>query len=283
MDPMAAQTPSQSLQQVLPMMQDPAMQQAGLQAFMAQQPKPPEAYTLAPGAQRFGPDNKPLAQAPFKPPEPDKDAGAWSDPYELNGAQVQKNSRTGEVRTAVSRPPVTNVQTQTSVNAPPASKVFENENKLRDDYTTATKSFTGIRDAYNTVSAALSGPITAVSTLAAATKFMKMIDPESVVRESELQMALKATGMMDRFMNLHNTVLKGKVLTPTQAMEIQTIAKTLYDAAEKQQGMTDDYFKDLAKQYGLSPDRVVRKQGAVMRGGDRRKDERDGGTVVVDY
>src|SRR3990167_1665682 len=112
-DPMAAQTPSQSLQQAIPMMQDPGLQQAGLGALM-QQMKPQEGYTLGPGAQRFGPDNKPLAQAPFKPPEPDKDAGAWSDPYELNGAQVQKNSRTGEVRTAVPPPPVTNVQTQTS-------------------------------------------------------------------------------------------------------------------------------------------------------------------------
>jgi hypothetical protein len=36
-------------------------------------------------------------------------AGTWSDPYEMNGAQVQKNSATGEIRTAVTRAPVTNV------------------------------------------------------------------------------------------------------------------------------------------------------------------------------
>ena len=71
-DPLAAQTPSEGLQQALPRMQDPAMQQAALQAFMAQQPKRPEPFTLAPGAVRYGPDGKPVATAPVptKAPEP---------------------------------------------------------------------------------------------------------------------------------------------------------------------------------------------------------------------
>lgn len=38
-----------------------------------------------------------------------KGKGEWSDPYELGGATVQKNLATGEIRTAVSRPPVTRV------------------------------------------------------------------------------------------------------------------------------------------------------------------------------
>ena len=66
-DPQAAQTPSQGLQRALPMMQDPQMQQMALQAFMAQQPKKPEPYTLAPGAQRFDEQNRPIATAPHKP------------------------------------------------------------------------------------------------------------------------------------------------------------------------------------------------------------------------
>lgn len=212
---------------------------------------------------------KPVGQPPqggivpvyTAPEKPDRDAGAWGEPYSMNGAMVQKNSRTGEIRTAVSRPPVTNVTT--SITQP--GKIFENENKLRDDYTTASKPFVGIRDAYNTIKASLDGPITAVSTLAGATKFMKMIDPESVVRESELNMALRASGMLDRFMNLHNTVLKGQVLTPTQTQEIKNIAEALYKAAQKQQKRTDDYFGRLATEYGLKPDRVIRDQSAAMR------------------
>ena len=33
----------------------------------------------------------------------------WSEPYQMGGATVQKNKVTGEIRTAVSRPPITNV------------------------------------------------------------------------------------------------------------------------------------------------------------------------------
>lgn len=55
---------------------------------------------------------------------PDKDANAWSAPYELGGAQVQKNSRTGEIRQAVNRPPVTNVSTNVTNSGP---KAFETE------------------------------------------------------------------------------------------------------------------------------------------------------------
>ena len=165
-------------------------------------------------------------------------------------------------------------QVQTQVNVPPASKVFENENKLRDDYTVASKPFVGIRDAYNTIKASLAGPITAVSTLAGATKFMKMIDPESVVRESELQMALKAAGLWDRFTNLHNWVMKGQVLTPTQAEQIKEIAGVLYDTASQQQQKLDQYYGGLATQYGLEPQRVIRNQSAVMAPGSDQPVER---------
>lgn len=77
-------------------------------------PKPAEPYTLAPGGQRRGPDNALVAEAPFKPAD---DKGAWSEPYSLGGATVQKNTLTGEIRTAVSRPPAA------SENAAPVTPV----------------------------------------------------------------------------------------------------------------------------------------------------------------
>lgn len=264
-----AVSPMEGLQRAIPMMQDPQMQQVAFGQLMQQmQPKQPKFHVV--GGNLVAEPTAPGQTVQPSFTAPDKDAGSWSEPYALDGATVQKNSKTGEIRTAVTRPPVTNVQS--TVNAPPPSKVFDNEDKLRADYTTATKPFVGIRDAYNTVQAALSGPITATNTLAGATKFMKMIDPESVVRESELNMALKATGMLDRFMNIHNTILKGQVLTPKQAEEIKAIADTLYTTAEAQQNKTDEYFSGLAREYGLKPERVVRKQGSVMRKNDGQAD-----------
>lgn len=140
---------------------------------------------------------------------------------------------------------------------------FDQEEKLREKHTAASQTFVKLRDAYNTIKATLAGPITAPATLAAATKFMKMLDPESVVRESELQMALKSQGLLDRFMNLANVVQKGQVLTSTQAAEIQRIADVLYTTSEKQQTLLDDQYKGLAKEYGLDGNRVVLRQRAV--------------------
>jgi hypothetical protein len=65
-------------------------------------PKPVEERVVSPGSVLLGPDNKPIYNAPFAPRA---DKGEWSDTYDLDGVKVQKNSVTGEIRTAVSRPP----------------------------------------------------------------------------------------------------------------------------------------------------------------------------------
>lgn len=71
----------------------------------------PKITTVKPGASIVSTDptsgeTKPIYTAP------DADKGAWSEPYQMGGAFVQKNSKTGEIRQAVSRPP------QTTVNMP---------------------------------------------------------------------------------------------------------------------------------------------------------------------
>ncbi len=145
---------------------------------------------------------------------------------------------------------------QVSVNTPIDN--FKNEKTLREEFEDRSKSFVKVRDAFGQIRDSLAGDITAPATLAAATKFMKMLDPESVVRESELNMALKSTGLMDRFLNLHNVVTKGGVLTPAQAAEIQRIAGVLYQTAETNQKKVSDYYTGLANDYKLDPKRIVR-------------------------
>jgi len=67
------QSPQQALSQVLPMLQDPALQQAGFgmlnQYALANIPKKPEPYTLKPGEERRGPNNELLAVGPAEKPQ----------------------------------------------------------------------------------------------------------------------------------------------------------------------------------------------------------------------
>ena len=66
----------------------------------------------------------------------------WSEPYQLGGATVQRNAQTGEIRTAVSRPPVTTVNTGTGANKPLSTKDIEAVNKLRSSVNVASTNVT---------------------------------------------------------------------------------------------------------------------------------------------
>lgn len=81
---------------------------------VAEQPKPAEPFTLNPSDTRYGADGKPIVTAPAAPI---KNEGAWGNPYPLNGVLVQKNSLTGEIKTAVSREPQVHINQAAPVTA----------------------------------------------------------------------------------------------------------------------------------------------------------------------
>jgi hypothetical protein len=136
------------------------------------------------------------------------------------------------------------------------------EMKLADDYRAQSKPFKEVSDAYKTISTSLDKATTSpAATLAGATKFMKLLDPGSVVRESELGMALAATGVLDRAANYHQTLLRGKVLTPKQAEDFKNIAGQIYQAAQQQQVQIDSNYRRQAQTYQLRPDMIVQDLG----------------------
>jgi hypothetical protein len=136
------------------------------------------------------------------------------------------------------------------------------EMKLADDYRAQSKPFKEVSDAYKTISTSLDKATTSpAATLAGATKFMKLLDPGSVVRESELGMALAATGVLDRAANYHQTLLRGKVLTPKQAEDFKNIAGQIYQAAQQQQVQIDSNYRRQAQTYQLRTDMIVQDLG----------------------
>lgn len=138
----------------------------------------------------------------------------------------------------------------------------ETEMKLADDYRAQSKPFKEVKDAYGTINATLDKATQSpAATLAAATKFMKLLDPGSVVRESELMMALQASGVIDRAFNYFNVLQRGKVLTPTQVQDFKNITKQIYDAAKTTQQDIDENYRTQAETYGLRPNMIVQDLG----------------------
>lgn len=138
----------------------------------------------------------------------------------------------------------------------------DTEMKLADDYRAQSQTFKEVSDAYKTINATLDKATTSASaTLAGATKFMKLLDPGSVVRESELGMALAATGVFDRATNYINTLQNGKVLTPSQAKDFKDITGRIYQAAQQQQQAIDADYTRKAQTYKLRPEMVTQDLG----------------------
>jgi hypothetical protein len=143
------------------------------------------------------------------------------------------------------------------------------EMKLADDYRAQSKGFKEVGDAYQQISSTLEKATTSpAATLAAATKFMKLLDPGSVVRESELGMALAATGAIDRMTNYVNTMKYGKVLTAQQVADFRNITKQIYGAAQTQQQKIDASYRNQAETYKLRPEVIIQDMGQTAPGRD---------------
>lgn len=135
---------------------------------------------------------------------------------------------------------------------------FNNEMKLRDDFKQEPiyKAHQEVQSAYAQIKSAL-GQKSPAGDLAGATKIMKLLDPGSVVRESELGMAMAASGLMDRISNYAQMTMSGTKLTPTQRKDFQDLADKLHDASVKQFNTKRRDYEGLGKDYGLNASRAL--------------------------
>jgi hypothetical protein len=120
----------------------------------------------------------------------------------------------------------------TNVNVTEGQKGFENEMKLGAAFRGEPiyKDFNEMKTAYGQVLSSLNQG-TPIGDVAGATKVMKLLDPGSVVRESELGIAMAAGGRMDRLRNYFDMWSSGNKLTPTQRDDFKALSNELYAAA----------------------------------------------------
>lgn len=130
--------------------------------------------------------------------------------------------------------------------------------KLRNDFTKETSAFREIRQARDNVKNSL-GQNTAGGDLSAATAIMKMLDPGSVVRESELGMAMNATGAIDRMGNYAQLLANGQRLNPTQRKEMLSLAASIFDTADNYYQQQKQTYRDMSQRYNLPVEFVVGK------------------------
>jgi hypothetical protein len=147
---------------------------------------------------------------------------------------------------------------QGSVSYETPTQRFERSSSLRKEYQgiQVVKDFDQVKVAYNQISGALKNASPA-NDLAAATKFMKLLDPGSVVRESELGMAMSASPAMERVTNYFNQLKTGEKLTPTQREDFRKSAEMLYKASENVIIPIQNEYRGIAASAGISPRNVI--------------------------
>ena len=152
----------------------------------------------------------------------------------------------------------THAGNKTVVNINEGQKGFDNTMSLRKEYSTnpLTKAFGEMRTTYDIINSSLEMQ-NAAGDMAAATKFMKLLDPGSVVRESELMMAMNATGLMDKVTNFATNIIKGTKLGSEQRVEFADATRQIMAAAASRQQNLANYYRGIAKDNELNADHVA--------------------------
>ena len=95
-----------------------------------------------------------------------------------------------------------------------------------------------------------------VGDFALAQIFLKMTDPRSVARESEVAAVMKSRGWGDSVSMLRDWISSGKKLTPTQRSQIYEIAMAMSNAVRPRYDRVRGNLETRAKEFGLNPDNI---------------------------
>lgn len=158
----------------------------------------------------------------------------------------------------------------------PVEKKFNMENTLRNDYNKRTAGVVESRRNLNIISksaAAKSG----VGDVALITAFLKMLDPGSVVRETEFATARNTAGLITQMQNWLTQRAKGDLLQDDQRQEYINLANEYMKAAEIQEQKVKKDLGETIKSYELNPKNVFGAEEV-----EEKTEPAGEGTVLID-
>ena len=244
-------------------LRDPRMRDADLTKVMSERIKTNRAlYTASRTAEYFADKDPQIAQMIANGTLSAKDALT----YYLNS---QKGNNTEAFRTRLAVAADLNLTPGTpeyravisgGKASDPAKNLFEQRAKIRDEFNKleATKDFSKQSKAMERIVASTTKP-SAAGDLALIFNYMKMLDPGSVVRESEFRTAEGARAWFGDYKGnkipsfLLGYILKaqtGEMLLPNQRQDFVNRAEELYDQAEAGYTSLEDQYKDIARAEG---------------------------------
>ena len=135
-----------------------------------------------------------------------------------------------------------------------AGKGFDRSNTLRDEYNKLTTDFRTIQDAYTKIKNTSDNGAGDMSLLYS---YVKLLDPGSVVRESEFATAAASGSFGQQVQGAVQRVLTGERLPSDLRASFKNEAENLYKSQKAGADRVKGQYTDIAKRYGLKPEDVI--------------------------
>jgi hypothetical protein len=134
-------------------------------------------------------------------------------------------------------------------------KTFAQEEKIRKEWQGRSKVYGELQGTFNNIKASAdtgNGP----GDIALITSFMKMLDPGSVVRETEFATARDTAGLFTQLENRLQKAKNGELLGPAQRREYVALSQKYLDSAQTKANQEKKDLGIVVKNYRLNPENV---------------------------
>jgi hypothetical protein len=118
------------------------------------------------------------------------------------------------------------------------------------------KKYRTVENSYNTIRTLAKSP-SAANDIALIFSYMRMLDPDSVVREGEFATAQNAASVPDQVRNIYNKALSGERLNERQRADFMRSAGSVFEVRRQEFATTGQQYRQYAEEDGFDPDRVV--------------------------
>lgn len=208
---------------------------------------------------------KGLSNEPLAPGQPSMQAVARLNPGGLAQFMPQREDTLQDKRGEVMDAQIRNLNHLADRPYPPAGNTvspyqqFNEEARLRNEFQAQSKNFQQVRDSFNRIQTSAQSP-TPAGDLSMLYNYMKMLDPGSVVRESEFRSAATAKPLLERLglsFDAVSSLWSGQKMTPGMRQDFLNRANQLYSAEAQQHGKRVNEYKRLATGQGLNPANVI--------------------------
>jgi hypothetical protein len=144
---------------------------------------------------------------------------------------------------------------QTSA-APPTVDTFGRANTLRDEHKSLTGEFRNVQTAWTNIQQA-SKSNTGAGDMAMLYSFIKLLDPNTGVKDAEYQAAALSGSYGERIQGAFQRALTGERLPDSLRQAFVAEAKTLYTTQRRGYDHVSKQYRDMAVRHGLKPEDVV--------------------------